>query len=105
MYYENLIQNFRKRVEDIRRSQSELEDELLNTEKWLDKLIDNMDSVNKRLKQIESQKVVLQSMPPSEVYRMKKVKKEALKRGKDALNTICFEVGRGVGILRYLFDE
>ena len=66
MRYDKSIQNIFKRIEGIKESQSKLDEELLYVGKWLDELIDNMDSVSKCLKEIGAQRAASQSKPKTE---------------------------------------
>ncbi len=70
MYYDKLIKDLSERVEGMRKSQSDLDGELLYTETWLDQLIDNMDSVNRNLKQAKSGKVSSEPEPVSKKVHM-----------------------------------
>ena len=56
----------KKRIEEVRKSQSKLDERSLSIGMWLDKLIDDMDSVSRRLKELKSQRVISQPGPVDE---------------------------------------
>jgi len=79
------MRGLKKRVEGIKKSQSELNEELLYTETWLDKFMYNMDSVNIRIKEIQPRKAGLPVEPGGDKPHMSeeefKVLLERLLRG------------------------
>ena len=81
MYYDKLVKGLYKKIEDIKKSQDELDGEFFYTRNWLDELTHNMDSLSQHLKQITSEKVSLESNHKGEKsYVLEEDSKKLLER-------------------------